>query len=133
MAKRPYKRFAQEFPGDSVTQQHFKDSANVNNIVARYAATGVDPCADRVGKGYFGHATSKSFTEAMFEVAEVTSHFAELPSEARQAFENDPAKWLDHLVAQREKTPLSGSEAVSDDIAPAPTPEPEAEKPPQPE
>ena len=42
------RRFSQDFSGESKTQQHFKDSANVNNIVASYRATGLDPYAERL-------------------------------------------------------------------------------------
>lgn len=108
-AERPAKRrFARDYSGPSVVQRHFRDQQNVNNIVARYKQTGLDPYADRIGNQRFGFATSKSFTEAMQQVAAVQSAFATLPSAVRAEYENDPAQWLDS----------QGQDQGSDEIVP---------------
>lgn len=108
------RKYAQDFSGDSPVQRHFKDSCDVNNIVRRYQQTGLDQDAHRVNLARFGWATSKSFDQAMFEVAAINSAFAELPSDERQFFQNDPGRWLDHLHAELEKSAPEASEAVSE-------------------
>jgi len=79
--------------GPSLTQQHFAEEVNINNIVAKYRNGGGMPMA--TNKQEFGYATSQSFTEAMFLVAKATEEFGKLPSEVRNHFDNSPAKYLD--------------------------------------
>jgi len=93
--KRP---FSIDLSGPSPTQQHFKDEADVNNIVAHYAQTGIDPYIDRLKRRTFGYATSQTFEEAMRNTAEVNSAFEDLPSEVRQGFSNDPGQWIDSMA-----------------------------------
>lgn len=126
MTKRP---FSQDFSGESKTQQHFTESVNVNNIVRHFVQTGVDPYADRLKNQNFGYASSQDFTEAMQNIAQINTAFAELPSEERSAFGNDPARWIDHLTtpipAVEEIDPQTASEAVSEVPVPSPSPDPD--------
>lgn len=114
MKKRP---FAQDFSGDTKTQQHFKDSCDVNNIVAHYQQTGIDPYLPRREAQQFGFASAVDFTQAMQNVAEINSAFAELPSGERSGFANDPARWLAHLAQpdppEVEKTPSEPPQEAS--------------------
>lgn len=74
------REYSQDFSGPSITQQHFKESCDATNIVNRFTNTGLDPYADRKAQERFGHATSQTFQEAMFTVAEINSRFQALPS-----------------------------------------------------
>ena len=103
--KNLHRRFSQDFSEGGKTQQHFKDSCNVNTIVSNFAQTGHDPYAERIGKQIFGYATSQSYDDAMRQTAEVHSTFAGLPSEIRSHFKNDPSAWLDHHLALQAETP----------------------------
>lgn len=108
-------------------QRHFRQQQDVNNIVARYKTTGLDPYASRIGKQKFGFATSKSFSEALQAVAAVETAFAELPSNVRADFENDPSQWLDALgqapvAAPPEVVPPEALQAVApESVPPKPT------------
>jgi len=82
------------------TQQHFKDSCDVNNIIAHFRHTGIDPYAERLKTQTFGYATSQSFSDAMRNIAEINSAFAELPATERAEHQNDPANWLETLATQ---------------------------------
>ena len=122
---RPYPRRSQDFSANGKTQQHFKESCDVNNIVAHFTQTGIDPHADRIGKQKFGYASSQSFSEALRATAEINSAFAELPSATRAHFQNDPASWLDAQL-----TPEAPSEEITPPESPqepstAPTPTPD--------
>lgn len=77
----------------SLTQQHFKDDVDINNIVRKYAQDGLMPLAKK--QQQFGYATSQTFTEAMFTVATAEEEFMQLPSEVRSHFNNDVAAYLD--------------------------------------
>lgn len=116
--KQPVKRpFSQDCSGPSPVQQHFKDSCNVNNIVAHFAQTGVDPYAERKSAEQFGYASSQSFAEALRNVAECESAFAELSAKERSAHSNSVGRWLDHLNTPpdpvTEITPPPPAEEVS--------------------
>lgn len=111
--KRPYPRFAQDFSGESKTQQHFADGCNVNNIVAHFIQTGVDPHEDKIAKQQFGFASGQTFEEALRATAEVKSAFEDLPATERQSFDNDAGQWLEAKLttapSQEAKTPPEGS------------------------
>jgi len=123
LAERP---FAQDFSGDGKTQQHFTEGCDVNNIIAQYAQTGVDVHADRATNQRFGYATSTSYLEAMQNIAEINSAFAELPSKDRSQFDNDPAQWVESL-----EEPETIDEVDDPPAAPEPPQEP-PEAPPSP-
>jgi len=96
--KRPYPAYRQDFSGESKTQQHFKDSADVNNIIAHFRATGIDPYAERAKNQNFGYASSQKFSDAMNNIAEINSAFQELTATERADHQNDPALWLETLA-----------------------------------
>lgn len=77
----------------SMTKQEFAESTNINNILARYQKTGVIEHYN-THKADYGFADSFTFTEAEQLIARAKSMFEELPSQARQHFDNDPAKFL---------------------------------------
>lgn len=92
--KRKYPRFAQDFSGESMTQQHFTDSCEITNIVETYAQTGIDPYAERKAKERFGDGTYRTYLDAMNTVAAFRSQFHELPLAIREQFNNDPEAYL---------------------------------------
>ncbi len=126
---RPVKRrFSQDFLAGGQTQQNFKASCDVNVIVAHYKQTGLDPYADRIGKQSFGFATSRDFSEAMRQTAEVNSAFASLPSTIRSEFDNNAAAWFDSILTPppdpKEITPPeSPQEPLTPSETPSDTPE----------
>lgn len=86
-----------EFNEPSMTEQHFKDECDINNIIAQYEATGVMPQGDR--KPMFGDfdkfPQDLMSSRQMFD--EATARFMELPSRLRKQFDNDPTKLLGWL------------------------------------
>lgn len=122
-----------DLSGDSVTQQHFKESSDINNIVARYAQTGLDPYEDRKARERFGEATSQSYEEAMFTVAEIQSRFNELPATTRSKYHNDPSNLLDAFhdpEQQAELAELGLCDPVEEIVPPEPAQEPPEESEP---
>lgn len=117
-------RFQQDFSGNSKTQQHFKDSADVNNIVAHFLSTGVDPHEDRKLKQQFGYASSLDFSEAMRNIAEINTAFAELPSDERMTFGNDPSRWIGHLTTPPPEADEIEPQTASQDVSEAPPSDP---------
>lgn len=78
----------------SKTQQHFQDECDITRIMQRFADTGLITHAAKSAARY-GYASSQTFTEAMQTVATAKEEFAQLPSELRAKFNNDPAQFLD--------------------------------------
>lgn len=80
-----------------LTDQSQTEDADINNIVARHQITGV---YDHVAKyePWYGDASGEDFKQAMDLVTSATSMFGDLPSETRERFDNDPAKFLDFAM-----------------------------------
>ena len=79
-------RFAQDFSGETKTQQHFTEAQDVNNIVAAYDRTGIDPYAERLTKQRFGNGEYQTFQDHMNVVAEARSTFETLPQEIKDQY-----------------------------------------------
>lgn len=93
MTKPARRRVTSKFTQPSLTKQSFKDECDINMIMARYQKTGViDHYAKHAPQ--YGETSAHTFTEAQMIVANAQSMFNELPSKARQAFNNDPAEFL---------------------------------------
>lgn len=117
-----------KFTQPTLTQQHSKDEVDINNIMKRYRKTGV---IDHVAKheGQYGVHNSIDYHEGMNVIAQANEMFAELPSQVRKEFQNDPAQFLDFVENPENipklhemgltKTPMS---LPSDDPAPHSTP-----------
>lgn len=85
-------------PADNMTQQNFKDECDINNIMARYAKTGILPDNLNPAMPQYLDATGFDFSIAMNLVAEATSSFAQLPADVRSDFNHDPALFLDFVA-----------------------------------
>jgi len=122
--------------GDSMTQQSFAESCDINNIMAKYQKTGV---VDHVAKfnANYHDCSSLTFTESQMIIASAQNMFNELPAAARKAFNNQPAEFLDFvdnldedtaaaelhalgLLAEGATIPLSVDENVSEELTEAP-------------
>lgn len=127
------------FEGESVTKQEFAAECDINNIMARYKKEGVITHINNREPEY-GNVDGQDFAESMRIVTEAQTMFADLPSDVRLRFNNDPGQLLDFVQTpgnekeMRElgltvKEPPEASETPSEPPAdpPAETP-PEAEK-----
>lgn len=88
------------FTAPSLTQQHFKDEADINKIIARYNRTGVlvDPTTPRSGDALFGDFSEvKDFSDAQNFICMAKEAFMELDSSIRRRFHNDPAELIAFL------------------------------------
>ncbi len=82
--------------GECLVKQAFADACNINKIMERYQKTGVVDHFNNHGASY-GEVSSQSFTEAMQLVANSQTMFNDLPSRARDHFDNDPVKFLEYF------------------------------------
>lgn len=116
--------FDEEGFGRSMAQQHFKDDADVNTIMARYSRTGllVDPLSVNTSrKPQFGDfSTVCDFHQAQNIIAESYEMFDALPSNIRKRFNNDPSELLAFIEDEKNHDEavslgLIDVAAVSDD------------------
>ena len=73
------------FPNPSLTQQHFKEEADINNIIAKFNRTGflVDPLTPATRQPMFGDFDKvPDFREAQNLIALAKEKFMELPTES---------------------------------------------------
>lgn len=81
----------------TLTQQQFKEDADINTIVARFGISGVMPSD-------FGMPASVDFTEAVTDyhtalnmVRQADEDFLTLPATIRERFRNDPQALMDFV------------------------------------
>lgn len=100
------------------THQSFKDECDINRIMARHRKTGI--VRQTLARPQYGDFSNlPDYQEAMNTVVQADAMFAELNSEVRNKFENDPQKFLDFC-----DNPDNLDEAIRLGIAAKPAPEP---------
>lgn len=90
----------------TLTQQHFKDEADINNIIAKFNRTGflVDPLTSVTRQPMFGEFDNiPDFRETQNMIAMAKENFMELPSELRKRFHNDAVELLEFLQDENNK------------------------------
>jgi len=98
------------------THQSFKDECDINRIMARHKKTGIiRQTTERPQYGDFSNLPD--YQEAMNTVIQADSMFAELNSEVRERFQNNPQKFLDFC-----DDPENQDEAIRLGIAAKPEP-----------
>ncbi|AXH76888.1 MAG: internal scaffolding protein [Microviridae sp.] len=78
----------------SRTRQEFASECDINTIMARYLRTGEMPHVNLLAPQYFD-APGVDFQTHMNAIAEAKSLFAQLPSDIRNRFYNDPGQFVD--------------------------------------
>lgn len=86
----------------SLTQQHQKEDADINHIVARFGLTGELPFADRQPR-YGDFSAVTDYHSAMNAVRSASEDFMSLPAELRARFNNDPALLIDFLAVDANR------------------------------
>lgn len=95
-----------EFKEPTLTQQHFKEECDINNIMDRYRKTGylVDPLQVRTSMPKFEDFTEvPSFHEAQILIAKSKESFEALPSHIRKRFNNDAMAFVDFCTDPENK------------------------------
>jgi len=120
--QRERKRLQLNFPDDGLTQQNFQDETDINNIMAKFAKTGLVDHVNKVTGSYGDFTTVQDYQLHLDQVMAATEAFMALPAKVRQRFENDPS----HLLAFVQD-PRNRDEAIALGLVePPPPPEPKA-------
>lgn len=88
------KRVQLHFAKPSRVRPEFKDECDINRIVRNYSRTGVLPQIQKVAGQYADVSSIMSFEDAYNFTQNALSSFMELPAEIREAFDNNPGKFL---------------------------------------
>lgn len=84
----------------SLTKQSpFTDNANIKNILAKYAKTGI--LGDPTRTPIFGDFSETDYVKSLNYVAQIKSDFEALPVQTRQRFKNDPTEMLAFLADEK--------------------------------
>lgn len=93
--KRRVPRLATVIEGPSMAKQSFKEECDINNILARYARSGIIDHLSQYGGSYGDFTnTPSSYQEAVEIVFRAQEMFASVPAKIRARFGNDPAEFL---------------------------------------
>lgn len=86
----------------SLTQQHFKDECDINNILRQFNVTGLLP-ENALSPRYGDFTGISDYHTALNQVIAAEDEFMRLPAELRARFENDPAQLIEFLENSENK------------------------------
>lgn len=92
--------------GPTLTQQHFKDSCDINKIMERAKSTGVvaGPPGSGGRRPFYGDFSSQlDYHESLNAVIEADNQFMTLPAALRKRFNNDPGELLKFVSDKKNK------------------------------
>ena len=81
--------------GESLTQQHFANEADVKTIIKKHDRTGIISHVARGVAQYGDYSEVNEYREALDMVNNENNSFMELPSEIRAMFENDAGSFFE--------------------------------------
>lgn len=102
----------------SLTQQNFKDDADINVLLERFRVTGVIPEGVRLPTfGDFSEVVD--FRSAQDAVLRAKNAFMDVPAETRKRFDNDPQKFVEFCsdkanLSELREMGLAPAEVVKD-------------------
>jgi len=80
----------------SLTQQHFKDECDINNILRQFNVTGLLPEAP-LSPRYGDFTGISDYQTALNQVIAAEDEFMSLPANIRARFNNDPGQLIDFM------------------------------------
>lgn len=80
-----------------LTQQHFKDECDINNIIKKYTRTGSITHLNAKKGVYMDLTTLPDYQQSLNTVLKANEAFESLPSKIRKKFHNDPQQLIDFL------------------------------------
>ncbi len=87
----------------TLTQQHFKDETDINNILRQFNITGLLP-EQPLSPRYGDFTGIGDYHSAMNAVIAAEDQFMALPANLRARFENDPAQLIDFISDENNRS-----------------------------
>jgi phage internal scaffolding protein len=122
-----------ETTGESMTQEHFREETEILNIIRRHDRNGV---IDHINRGtaiYGDFSEITDYRDMIHKLREADSAFAQVPSDIRKRFENDPAKFFHFVTDEKNYEELAQMGLVNKPKQQNSSPNTEEEKPSSPE
>lgn len=88
-----------------MTEQSHKKECDINYIMRKFQKTGIIDHV-REHEGEYMDIPAVDFRQAQETILTATQMFADLPSQARKKFDNDPAKFLEYVQDPKNKNDL---------------------------
>jgi hypothetical protein len=125
---RPLKerKYAKKFIGKSLTQQQFKESADINTMMEKYSKTGQISVSDKEAL-YGDFSNVPDYIEAFNIVENAQKQFKALPSALRQELDGSPSKFLEFVADPKNTDRLVELGLAEKPPQPTPQPAPVAE------
>lgn len=92
-----------EFTEPSRTKQSELADSDINNIMARYALTGVAPAPHRGEPLYGDFCDVEDYQVSLNKVMAAEERFASLPSELRKRFDYDPQNMINFILDEKNR------------------------------
>ena len=86
----------------TLTQQHFKDECDINNILRQFNVTGLLP-ESTLSPRYGDFTGIGDYHTALNRVIAAEAEFMALPAQIRSRFDNDPANLINFLDNEENK------------------------------
>jgi len=109
--------------GDTMTQQHMANDANINQIVSKFQRTGQVP-VNQMQPMYGDFSSSVDFHGAKNAILAVSDLFADLPSAVRKRFNHDPGQLIDFVMDSNNRQEAIELGLIDAVPVPAPAPDP---------
>jgi len=108
----------------TLTQQHFKDECDINNILRQFNVTGLLPEVP-LSPRYGDFTGIGDYHSALNQVIAAEEEFMRLPAQIRSRFDNDPANLIDFLEKSENKDEAIKLGLVNPDVLPQVAEEPQ--------
>jgi phage internal scaffolding protein len=86
----------------TLTQQHFRDECDINNILRQFNVTGLLP-ENTLSPRYGDFTGISDYQTALNQVIAAEDEFMRLPAELRARFDNDPGNLIEFLENSENK------------------------------
>lgn len=108
-----------ETTGESMTQQHFQEESEINNILRSHDRNGVIQHIHKGNAIYADFSNITDLSDALHQIKEAQSEFLNIPSKIREQFQNDAGQFFkfasnpDNLDQLREMGLVNPDQSVA--------------------
>jgi phage internal scaffolding protein len=92
--------------GESLTQQHFKKSTDIVEIIKKHDRTGIIEHVARGVAQYGDYSEVNEYREALDMVNNANASFMQLPAEVRQMFGNDAGTFFEFATDPKNEAKM---------------------------
>lgn len=112
----------------SMTEQHHKNDCDINTILKRYDKTGLITHVNNMQATYGDFTEVNEYQESLNLVMAAQQSFADLPSNIRKRFSNDPGEFMEFITDPKNSEEMiklglaTRRVEVAPEVSPAATP-----------